>query len=119
MFHGSFKSVSRVLQRSFKEVLCKFQRYFNKILGCFKKVSWVKTKSNRSIGSLCSIHCCNLQSNNSNGSVPMKYQECFIQVSFIGSFKGVSLKFQESFKGVMREFLGSFEGVSRVFQRSF
>ena len=36
--------------------------------------------------------------------VSMKYQGCFIQVSWIGSFKVVSRKFQESFKGVLREF---------------
>ena len=32
--------------------------------------------------------------------VSMKYQGCFMQVSWIGSFKVVSRKFQESFKGV-------------------
>ena len=36
--------------------------------------------------------------------VSMKYQGCFMQVTCIGSFKGVSRKFQESFKGVLREF---------------
>ena len=50
--------------------------------------------------------------------VSMKYQGCFMQVSWIGSFKGVSRKFQESFNGVLREFQGFFKGVSRVFQRS-
>ena len=58
--------------------------------------------------------------------VSMKYQGCFMQVSWIGSFKGVSGKFQESFKDVLREFQGCFkevlrcfEEVSRVFQESF
>ena len=36
--------------------------------------------------------------------VLMKYQGRFMQVSWIGSFKVVSRKFQESFKGVLREF---------------
>ena len=45
----------------------------------------------------------------------MKYQGCFMQVSWIGSFKVVSRKFQESFKGVLREFWGSFKGVSKKF----
>ena len=39
--------------------------------------------------------------------VSMKYQGCFMHVSWIGSFKVVSRKFQ-----------GCFEGVSRVFQNS-
>ena len=43
--------------------------------------------------------------------VSMKYQGCFMQVSWIGRSKVVSRKFQESFKG-------SFEEVSRVFQWS-
>ena len=47
--------------------------------------------------------------------VLMKYQECFMQVSWIGSFKGVSRKFYESFKGVLRELRGSFKGVSKKF----
>ena len=46
--------------------------------------------------------------------VSMKYQGCFMQVSWIGSFKGVLRKFYESFNGVLR----NFEGVSRVFQKS-
>ena len=45
----------------------------------------------------------------------MKYQGCFMQISWIRSFKGVSRKFQEPFKGV----LGSFEGVSRFFSKKF
>ena len=36
--------------------------------------------------------------------VTMKYQGCFMQVLWLGSFKVVSRKFQESFKGVLREF---------------
>ena len=36
--------------------------------------------------------------------VSMKYQRCFMQVSWKGSFKVVSRKFQKSFKGVLREF---------------
>ena len=36
VFHG--KSVSRVFQRSFKEVLWKFQKYFKEMLRCFKEV---------------------------------------------------------------------------------
>ena len=36
--------------------------------------------------------------------VSMKYQGCFMQVSWIGSFNCVSRKFRESFKGVLREF---------------
>ena len=36
--------------------------------------------------------------------VSMQYQGYFIQVSLIGSFKGVSRKFQESFKDVLKEF---------------
>ena len=35
--------------------------------------------------------------------VSMKYQGCFMEVSWIGSFKGVSRKFHESFKSVLRE----------------
>ena len=52
-------------------------------------------------------------------SCSMKYQGCFNQVSWIGSFKGVSRNFQESFKGVSRMFqecpkkdLGCFKEVS-------
>ena len=41
--------------------------------------------------------------------VSMKYQRCFMQVTWIGSFKGVSRKFQEYFKGVRREFQGYFK----------
>ena len=47
--------------------------------------------------------------------VSMKYHGCFMQVSWIGSFKVVSRKFQKSFKGVLREFCGSFKGVSKKF----
>ena len=36
--------------------------------------------------------------------VSIKYQGCFMQDSWIGSFKGVSRKFQESFKGILKEF---------------
>ena len=39
--------------------------------------------------------------------VSMKYQGCFMQVSWIGSFKGVSRKFQVSFKAVLKEFFFS------------
>ena len=42
--------------------------------------------------------------------VSMKYQRCFMQDSWKGSFKDVSRKFQECFK--------EFEGASRFFQRS-
>ena len=38
--------------------------------------------------------------------VSMKYEGCFMQVSWIGRFKDVSRNFQESFKGVLREFQG-------------
>ena len=48
--------------------------------------------------------------------VSMKYQGCLMQVSWIGSFKVVSKKFQESFKGVLRDFLGSFNCVSNKFE---
>ena len=43
--------------------------------------------------------------------VAMKYQLCFMKVSWIGSFKGVSRKFHESFKSVLREN----KGVSKKF----
>ena len=43
--------------------------------------------------------------------VSMKYRGCFMQVSWIGSFKGVSRKIQESFKGDLREFQGCFKEV--------
>ena len=43
--------------------------------------------------------------------VSMKYQGCFMQVSWIGSFKVVSRKFQESFNDVLREFQGCFKEV--------
>ena len=36
--------------------------------------------------------------------VSMKYELCFMQVSGIASFKGVSKKFQKSFMGALREF---------------
>ena len=51
--------------------------------------------------------------------VSMKYQGCFMQVSWIGSFKGVSRKFQEAFKGVLREFQAHFKEVLRMIQGSF
>ena len=51
--------------------------------------------------------------------VSIKYKECFMQVSWIGSFKDVSRKFQESFKGVLREFQGCFKEVLRRIQGSF
>ena len=51
--------------------------------------------------------------------VSMKYRGCCIQVSWIGSFKVVSRKFQESFKGVLREFQGCFKEVLRMIQGSF
>ena len=34
----------------------------------------------------------------------MKHKGWFMQVLWIGSFEGVSRKFQESFKGVLRKF---------------
>ena len=40
--------------------------------------------------------------------VLMKYHLCFMKVSWIGSFKCVSRKFQESFKSVLREIQGDF-----------
>ena len=43
--------------------------------------------------------------------VSMKFQGCFMQVSWIGSFKVVSRKFQESFKGVPKEFQWCFNKV--------
>ena len=51
--------------------------------------------------------------------VSMKYQGCFMQVSWIGSFKGVSRKFYESFKGFLREFQECFKKVLRKIQGSF
>ena len=42
-----------------------------------------------------------------------------MQVSGIGSFKGVSRDFPESFKGVLREFQGYFREVRRMIQGSF
>ena len=50
-----------------------------------------------------SLRSYNGVSRKSNGCL-MKYPGCFMQVSWIRSFKGVSRKFQESFKGVVREF---------------
>ena len=50
--------------------------------------------------------------------VSMKYQGCFMQVSWIGSFKVVSRKFQE-FKDVLREFQGCSEKVVWMIQGSF
>ena len=57
-------------------------------------------------------------SRKSNGCF-IKYQGCFMQVSYIGSFKVVSKKFQESFNGVLREFQGCFREVLRMIQGSF
>ena len=51
--------------------------------------------------------------------VSMKYQGCFMQVSWIGSFNGVSRKFQKSFKGVLREFLEIIQGSFRAVQMQF
>ena len=42
-----------------------------------------------------------------------------MQVSWIGSFKGVSRKFKESFKGILREFHGCFKEVLRMIPVSF
>ena len=50
--------------------------------------------------------------------VSMKYQGCFMQVSWLGSFKVVSKKFQE-FKGVLREFPRCFKEVLRMIQGDF
>ena len=50
--------------------------------------------------------------------VSIKYQLCFMKVSWIGSFKGVSRKFYESFKGVLREFQECFKKVLRKIQGS-
>ena len=50
--------------------------------------------------------------------VSMNYQGSFMQVSWIGSFKVVSRKFQE-FKDVLREFQGCFKEVLRIIQVSF
>ena len=47
--------------------------------------------------------------------VSIKYQGCFMQISWIGIFKVVSRKFQEFFKDVLREFCWSFKGVSKKF----
>ena len=47
--------------------------------------------------------------------VSMKYQGCFMQVSWIGSLKGVSGKFQGSFKGVLEDFQRSSKDNSRKF----
>ena len=47
--------------------------------------------------------------------VTIKYQGCFMQVSWIGSFKVVSRKC----KGVLREFQGCFKEVLRMIQGSF
>ena len=49
----------------------------------------------------------------------MKYQGCFMQVSWIGSFNCVSRKLQESFNGVLREFHLCFKEVLRMIQGSF
>ena len=56
--------------------------------------------------------------------VSMKYQGCFMQLSWIRSFKGVSRKFQESFdedeslECVTRMISECFMGVLEVFHRS-
>ena len=47
--------------------------------------------------------------------VSMMYEGCFLQVSWIGSYMGVSRKLQESFKGVLREFQRSSQDDSRKF----
>ena len=60
----------------------------------------------RSFAGMClflSLKSFNGVSRKSNGC-SVKYQGRFIEVSRIGSFKGVSRKFQESFKDVWREF---------------
>ena len=57
-----------------------------------------------------------------SNSVSMKYQGCFIQVSWIGSSKGISRKLQNlqrCFVGVLREFQGCFKEVLRMIQESF
>ena len=51
--------------------------------------------------------------------VSMKYQGCFMQLSWTGSLKGVSTKFQESFKVVLRAFQGHSKEVLRIIQESF
>ena len=48
--------------------------------------------------------------------VSMKYQGCFMQFSWIGSFKVVSRVLQGCFKGVSRVFQRSSEDDSRKFQ---
>ena len=47
--------------------------------------------------------------------VSMKYQLCFMKVSWIGSFKGVSRKFRETFKSVLR----GFQRISKDDSRKF
>ena len=47
--------------------------------------------------------------------VSIKYQGCFVQVSWIGGFKVVSRKFKGCFKGVSRVFQRSSEDDSRKF----
>ena len=47
--------------------------------------------------------------------VSMKYQGCFMQVSWIGSFKGISKKFQESFEEVPKVFQRISKDDSRKF----
>ena len=47
--------------------------------------------------------------------VSMKYPGCFMQVSWIGSFKGVSRNFKECFEEVSRVFQRSSEDDSRKF----
>ena len=51
--------------------------------------------------------------------VPMKYQGCVMQVSWMGSFKKVSTVLQGCFEGVLREFQGCFKEVLRITQESF
>ena len=44
--------------------------------------------------------------------VSMKYQGCFMKVSCIGSFKGVSKKFQGRFRDISKVFQESVKGTS-------
>ena len=46
--------------------------------------------------------------------VSIKYQLCFMKVSWIGSFMGVSRKFPESFKSGLRDFQGGLKEVLRM-----
>ena len=47
--------------------------------------------------------------------VSMKYQGCFMKVSWIGSFKKISGVFQEYFEGVLR----GFQRISKDDSRKF